>query len=83
MREKLKHCARAGLLMLCALIATGCASTSQHSPPAPPTIPSPPAVSEPPASGFYWMMLCELQQRVQQVLSSTPPISAPCSPHGP
>lgn len=82
MREKLSRCVRVALLMACVPIATGCAVTSQPTPPGPPSIPQPPAVAEPPVSGFYLTMLCELQQRVQQVLSSTPATSELCSQPG-
>jgi len=68
--------------VLCALIVTGCATTSPPTPPALPTIPSPPAVAEPKPSGHYWAMLCELQLRLSRALNSAAPIFAQCSPDG-
>lgn len=64
---------------------TGCASTSEPSPPAvvsPPVIPSRPAVQEPPSWQKLWETACEYRRRWQQTLQVSPSITASCTAAG-
>lgn len=71
------------LMMLCALMLTGCATTSLPMPPAAPTIPLPPVVGELPPSGVYWTEHCKLIAEVRSELKLTRPMPEPCAtvPH--
>lgn len=70
------------LLLLFALIATGCATTSPPLSPAPvkpAEIPSPPVSADLPPSGSLWTKLCERRKRLREQLSLASPLPTACT----